>query len=45
MLKETDFIKKYIKTIAKQTKYSLNFEDDVAVVWKSTCPYNCSTME
>ena len=32
MLKETDFIKNYIKNGTKQTKYSLNFEDDVAVV-------------
>ena len=32
MLKETDFIKNYIKNGTKQTKYSLNFEDDIAVV-------------
>ena len=32
MLKETDFIKNYIKKVTKQTKHSLNFEDDVAVV-------------
>ena len=32
MLKETDFIKNYIKKGTKQTKYSLNFEDDIALV-------------
>ena len=32
MLKETEFIKNYIKKGTKQTKHSLNFEDDVAVV-------------
>ncbi len=32
MLKETEFIKNYIKKSTIQTKYSLNFEDDVAVV-------------
>ena len=32
MLKETDFIKNYIKKGTKQTKHSLNFEDDIAIV-------------
>ena len=32
MLKETEFIKNYIKKGTKQTKHSLNFEDDVAIV-------------
>ncbi len=32
MLKETEFIKNYIKKSRMQTKHSLNFEDDVAVV-------------
>ena len=32
MLKETEFIKNYIKKGTKQTKHSLNFEDDIAVV-------------
>ena len=32
MLKETEFIKNYIKKGTKQTKHSLNFEDDIAIV-------------
>lgn len=32
MLKETEFIKKYIKKGSKHNKYSLNFDDDIAVV-------------
>jgi len=32
MLKETEFIKNYIKNGTKQTKHSLNFEDDIAIV-------------
>ena len=32
MLKEIEFIKNYIKNGSKQTKHSLNFEDDIAIV-------------
>ena len=32
MLKETEFIKKYIKKGSEHNKYSLNFDDDIAVV-------------
>ena len=32
MFKEIEFIKNYIKKGRKQNKYSLNFEDDIAVV-------------
>ena len=42
MLNETEFIKKYIKKGSKKNKYSLNFEDDVALV--SNCAYSTDTI-
>tara|TARA_B100000700_G_scaffold68597_2_gene75953 strand:+ start:1315 stop:2256 length:942 start_codon:yes stop_codon:yes gene_type:complete len=42
MLNETEFIKKYIKKGSKKNKYSLNFEDDVAVL--NNCAYSTDTI-
>ena len=42
MLNETEFIKKYIKKGSKKNKYSLNFEDDVALV--NNCAYSTDTI-